>query len=130
MIFVMSVNPYESPSIPADDGPAAEDEAPVAWPATGAFRYYQTLVWHTGTPLPAVCVRSGLPADTTLALTMRPLIDDDGSINPAYEFKPKLYEVVLPINAAGYKIHDWRRLGVYCLLAGLLCGAIAAYWPG
>jgi hypothetical protein len=129
MALAMSLNPYESPQIPAGDEPQ-DEEATVAWPATGAFRYYQTLVWHTGTPLPPVCVRTGLPADTTLVLTMRPLIDDDGSIHAAYEFKPKLYEVVLPINAAGCKTHDWRQAGLYSLLVGCICGAIAAFWPG
>lgn len=128
MADAMSINPYESPQIPADDS-AAEGGAPVAWPATGAFRYYQTLVWNTDTPLPRVCVRTGLPADGTLKLTMRPLIDDDGTVTPLPEFKTRLYEVVLPINAAGYQAYDWRQVGLYVTLAGLMCGAIAAYWP-
>jgi len=125
----MSINPYEPPLLPAGDG-SQEDETAVAWPATGAYRYYQTLVWHTATPLPGVCVRSGLPADSTLTLTMRPLIDDDGSLAPAFDLKTRLYDVVLPINTAGYKAYDWRQVGLYCTLGGVLCGAVAAFWPG
>jgi hypothetical protein len=125
----MSINPYEPPLIPAEDA-LQEDEAPVAWPATGAFRYYQTLVWNTATPLPRICVRTGLPADSTSTLTMRPLIDDDGSLSPTFDLKTRLYDVVLPINAAGYQAHDWRQAGLYSTLVGLLCGAIASFWPG
>jgi hypothetical protein len=123
----MPLNPYEPPLIPAED--PTEDGAQVAWPATGAYRYYQTLVWNPATPLPRVCVRSGLPADTIMTITARALIDDDGSLvaNPS---KSREYDLELPINAAGYKLHDWRLIGMYCLLAGLMCGAIAAYWPG
>jgi hypothetical protein len=124
----MSINPYESPRIPAGDRPQ-DAEATMAWPATGAFRYYQTLVWNTGTALPRICVRTGLPADAALAFALRPLIDDDGSIAAAYQLKPKLYSIVLPINTAGYKAYDWRKLGLYFSLAGLMCGGIAVFWP-
>src|SRR5262245_4829349 len=123
MALAMTVNPYQPPLIPADDG-LQEDETAVAWPATGAFRYYQTLVWHTGTALPRVCVRSGLPADSSLTLTMRPLIDDDGSLAPAFDLKQRLYDVVLPINSAGYRAYDWRQVGLYSTLVGVLCGAV------
>lgn len=128
MAQVMSVNPYEPPLISAAEG-APEDEAQVAWPATGAFCYYQTLVWNTATPLPRICVRSGLPADTTMTIKGRPLIDDDGSLAAAGQ-PPGEYELELPISAAGHKLHDWRHLGIYCMLAGLMCSAAAVYWPG
>src|ERR1044071_4636070 len=128
MAYAMSVNPYQSPLISPDED-IADDEAPVAWPATGAFRYYQTLVWNTATPLPRICVRSGLPADSTMKITGRALIDDDGSL-PSTRQKPREYELEVPISAAGNKLHDWRHLGIYCSLAGLMCGAIAAFWPG
>jgi hypothetical protein len=128
MALAMPVNPYEPPLLPADEG-ATEDEAPVAWPATGAFRYYQTLVWNTATPLPRVCVRSGLAADSTMTITARALIDDDGSLL-SRDSKPREYALELPISVSGCKLQDWRHIGMYCLLLGLMCGAVAAFWPG
>lgn len=123
----MAVNPYESPLLPAADEPS--DDPPVAWPATGAFRYYQTLVWHTATPLPKICVRTGAPADSTEKLTLLPLIDDDGTVPPAFDLKTRLYAVELPIYAAGSKANDWRQTGVICLVAGLVCTVAALVWP-
>jgi hypothetical protein len=79
--------------------------------------------------LPPVCVRSGLPADATITITGKALIDDDGSL-AHHAAKSREYALQLPISAAGSRLQDWRHIGAYCSLAGLMCGAIAAFWPG
>ena len=118
----MAVNPYEPPQTP----PEPPDEAClVAWPATGAYVYYQTLVWQPDSPLPPVCVRSGLPAEETVVLTLKPLIDDDGSIKPAFELKLRLYDLRLPMHPSAAQRRGQPRLGFCLLLAGAALGMFA-----
>jgi hypothetical protein len=125
----MSMNPYESPRIPADDGPP-EDDTAVAWPATGAYRYYETLVWHHSSPLPQICVSSGQPADGAIAITLRPLIGDDGSIASKQKPRSRGYQIVLPVKSSACDQGTWRRVGMLALGSGLILGALAAVWNG
>ena len=112
----MAVNPYEPPQSPPE--PPPDEACLVAWPASGAYAYYQTLVWQPDSPLPPVCVASGLPSDNTLTLTLKPLIDDDGSIKPAFELKPRLYDLRLPVHPSAAQGRSQPRLGLGLLLAG------------
>lgn len=115
------MNPYESPRLPSDAGLNDEGEPLVAWPATGAYSYYSTLVWHPASPLPRVCVRSGLPSDELMNFVLPPLLDDDGTLPPRLHHRGrKLYDVCLPVNRRASSFKTPRRIALLLLLGGIL----------
>jgi hypothetical protein len=121
------MNPYEPPLTPPE---SVRDDLLVAWPASGAYRYHSSLVWHRESPLPKVCVRSGLPANGQLRLSLRALIDDDGSLRPSDAAHAGEYVVMLPINVATQPKTTHQRIGGGLLGIGIVLGLALFLVPG
>jgi hypothetical protein len=86
------VNPYEPPSLPAE-----VLEPP--WPAGGAYSDGQHLVLHHASPLPPICVKSGLPAELEQDYELIGGLPNDDSV-PATRHRwlgDKAYTIRLPL---------------------------------
>jgi hypothetical protein len=93
-------NPYAPPSVPAV---LFEPE----WPEQGAFRDGTFLVIKPGSPLPAICFRTGTKAEETLSFALVCRGDDDRSLIPELQsyWSGTFYGVEIPICS------DWMRTG-------------------
>ncbi len=108
-----SENPYLSPAIPAE-----LLEPP--WPESGAFRDGSYLVLHHSTLLPPICLKTGLPAETTILAELSGGLSNDDSA-PATRKKwygDKIYAIQVPMS------HKAMRRAKRIRAAGLIMAAI------
>lgn len=109
-------NPYESPSIPAG---MLEPE----WPTEGVFRDGNLLVLKAGTPLPPLCVRTGLPADANLSVSLLCRGANDKSVTPSIRsfWSGVQYSLDIPVSSIWLRKQRWRKsMSIFLLLFGFI----------
>jgi len=120
---MLSVNPYESPAIPAE---LLEPE----WPATGVYRDGAYLVMHHEATLPPICIKTGKPAEVEQTIELVGGLPNDRSVREAGRklLGDKVYRIQAPLSRRAVDRARWMHRAFLVAAVISVSALIAAAW--